>query len=276
MKTLNLVYPDKSEIKYKKQEFPDGQRNIVLENWYDTSIPGEVMIKSRLNNFMDLELISCSVASLRCIGIKVIHLYTPYFLGSRSDRRFGDGSNHYLKQVICPIINSLKFESVSCLDAHSSVLEACIDNYRHLSLSNFYDWTNKEIGSNIVIIQPDAGASKRTQGYCSQIRYTGDIIECSKSRDTDGKLTKVKVPISGVPVWDKDLVLVDDIFDFGTTFTNIAKEIGSKRNGKLILVVTHSIQKEGIELALKYFDTIYSTNSYADYDIKGFKQLNVF
>lgn len=32
MKTLNLVYPEKSDIKYQVQKFPDGQQNIVIQD----------------------------------------------------------------------------------------------------------------------------------------------------------------------------------------------------------------------------------------------------
>lgn len=139
MKTLNLTNLEASEIKYEVSRFPDGQNNLKI-----TDLPYEyidygnveinelpiVQIKSRLNNFKDLELIICATKSLRNLGVKEIHLYTPYFLGSRSDRKFEEGSNNYLKDVICPIINSLNFKSVTVLDPHSDVLEVCLNNFK--------------------------------------------------------------------------------------------------------------------------------------------------
>lgn len=140
MKTLNLVYPEKSDIRYKIQSYPDGQQNNVInkEDCYEskyghlcmTHEDCKVTIKSRLNNWKDLELIVCTVASLREIGVEEIHLYTPYVMGARSDRKFEEGGNNYLKDVICPIINSLNFKSVTCIDPHSDVLEACIKGFR--------------------------------------------------------------------------------------------------------------------------------------------------
>lgn len=136
MKTLNLVYPEKSDITFKKQSFPDGQQNIVLDELEFPFVNGvDIQIKSRLNNWMDLELISCAVACLRQEELKRevsvnIHLYTPYILGARSDRKFEDGGNNYLKDVICPVINSLGFKSVTCIDPHSDVLEACIRGFK--------------------------------------------------------------------------------------------------------------------------------------------------
>jgi len=139
MKTLNLTNKDASNIKYRKDKFPDGQQNLTLTKVGVLGVPiatlknGVVEIQSRLNNFLDLELIICATKSLRNLGVKEIHLCTPYFLGSRSDRQFEKGGNNYLKDVICPIINSLNFESVTVLDPHSFVLEGCLNNFKSQS-----------------------------------------------------------------------------------------------------------------------------------------------
>ena len=125
MKILNLTNNETSDIKFEVSKFPDGQQQVKIITKFnfhplDNQLP--IQIKSRLNNFKDLELIICATKSLRALGVKKIHLYTPYFLGSRSDRKFEEGSNNYLKDVICPIINSLQFESVTVIDPHSDVL----------------------------------------------------------------------------------------------------------------------------------------------------------
>jgi phosphoribosylpyrophosphate synthetase len=141
MITLNLINLEKSDIKYRISKFPDGQQQLQFEDTQIGLIKGytnpnfdyQIIIKSRLNNFKDLELICCAVASLRELNIEKIHLYTPYFLGSRSDRKFEEGSNNYLKSVICPIINSLDFKSVTVMDPHSDVLEACLNNFNKIN-----------------------------------------------------------------------------------------------------------------------------------------------
>lgn len=316
MKTLNLVNPENSDIKYKISQFPDGQQQVsILTNGYGDHLllnpSGEwlslkdlqVKIKARLNNFKDLELIICTVASLKELGIKNIELYVPYFLGSRSDRKFEEGSNNYLKTVICPIINSLGFTKVTVLDPHSDVLEACLDNFNKIDNTNLVKhvlynkicagpgFVDTEKLDNIIIISPDAGANKKIYKLAEEIGYGGEIITCSKSRDVDGKLTKTDVPKISEK---KDLIIIDDICDGGSTFINIAKEIKkTTSNGnyinnfnKLYLVVTHGIFSKGFEELNKYFDGIYCTNSYSDipdyYDNgmqkfkTNIKQVNVF
>lgn len=161
MKTLNLADLQKSDIKYKISKFPDGQQNIVIDknsfcfsakniqSWMPDGInlhlKPEIQIRSRLNNWLDLELIVCTVASLRELGIEEIHLYTPYIIGARSDRKFEEGGNNYLKDIICPIINSLNFKTVTCIDPHSDVLECCIKNFRCIDNSQLVKFALNQI-----------------------------------------------------------------------------------------------------------------------------------
>jgi len=154
MKILNLVDLDKSYIKYKINKFPDGQQNIVIDNKTCFELTGAaknwsgrpiVTIKSRLNNFQDLELIICAVASLKDLDVEEIHLYTPYIMGARSDRKFEEGGNNYLKDVICPIINSLNFKTVTCIDPHSHSLECCIKNFRSIDNSQLVKFALNQI-----------------------------------------------------------------------------------------------------------------------------------
>ncbi len=277
-KILNLVYPDKSEIRYKINKYPCGQRQVVITM---TSIPEDMQIEARLTNFQDLELIICATQSLRELGVKDIHLYTPYFLGSRSDRRFEIGDNHYLKTVICPIINSLNFASVAVLDPHSDVLEACLNNFKKQTNHEFVKQAlvqiNNKTQDNIIFLSPDAGASKKIEKVAEYVHFKGDIITCSKERDIHGKLTKTVIPPFNSK--DKDIIIIDDICDGGGTFINIAKELTPYISGKLYLVVTHGIFSKGFGELQQYFEAVYTTNSYKDFnpDTASFvKQLNIF
>lgn len=307
MKTLNLVDIDKSDIKYQIQKFPDGQQNVVIKSSVNYDIPiangiglldikkYSIQIKARLNNWSDLELIVCTVASLRILKVKEIHLYVPYILGARSDRKFEIGGNRYIKDVIAPVLNSLNFESVTCIDPHSYVLENCINNFESETNERLVRWSLGFINSkdNIVLVSPDAGASHKIYKLAEQIGYKGDIITSSKERDSDGKITKTVVHISSEKyvsdkLYNKDFIIIDDLIDGGTTFIEIAKVLKNTSffKGKIYLIVTHGIFSKGFEELSKYFDGIYCTNSYKDIgeteyhcleNIKtNVKQLNVF
>ena len=235
--------------------------------------------------------------------VKEIHLYAPYFLGSRSDRKFEDGGNNYLKDVICPIINSLKFDSVRVLDPHSDVLEACLNGFNKLSNEELIifatgDLYMKDINGSVgirkvydpafILISPDAGASKKIYKLAEQIGYKGDIITYSKERGVDGKLTKCVRPynkLCTIEEWGKDLIIIDDICDGGQTFINISKDLRELLDdhkqyvnksfgeyGKIYLIVTHGIFSKGFEELSKYFDGIYCTNSYRDITVEGYQR----
>ena len=311
MKILNLTNNETSDIKFEVSKFPDGQQQVKidLKSFHDISMfqssykNNEVKIKARLNNFKDLELIICATKSLRELGVKQIHLYTPYFLGSRSDRKFEEGSNNYLKDVICPIINSLELDSVTCLDPHSDVLEACLNNFKKVDnhalvkwALNTYQFDNKKKSGSyyedFVLISPDAGANKKIFKLAEQIGYRGDIITCTKSRDENGQLSHVVVPLEMDLHYGEDFIIIDDICDGGATFLNIAKAIKGYSKywpytPKIYLVVTHGIFSKGFKELNKYFDGIYCTNSYSDLnspemtllndnELYKVKQLNIF
>jgi len=289
MTILDLTNLADSQIKYKISKFPDGQQNIVLEDTYpfwggfnyanrelSESADMHILIKSRLNNWGHLELIACAVASLKEFGITDIHLYAPYIMGARSDRKFEVGGNNYLKDVICPAINALNFKSVTCIDPHSDCLEMGIKNFKKESNYNLVEFATNDLylkdidgtaglrsvyNSNFILISPDAGASKKIYKIANSIGYTDDIITCSKDRDTEGKLTKTVIPVSTIV--HKDYIIIDDICDGGNTFINIAKILKPRlhSSNRIFLIVTHGIFSKGFQELEKYFDGIYCTNS---------------
>lgn len=311
-KILNLVYSEASDIDYQVSHFPDGQQQVTIkglksktfdlgkDGYYYVLVPLKelditetIQIRARLNNFKDLELIICAKKSLLELGFRDIELYVPYFLGSRSDRKFEEGSNNYLKTVICPIINLMEFSKVITLDPHSDVLEACLNNFKKEDNYKLFEFFTKQKGlEDHVWVSPDNGASKKIQNLSEKCKYLGDIITCSKYRDGEGKLSKTRVPIMPHRFDNNtNFVLIDDICDGGATFINIAKEFKDKydnsdKNYKLYLVVTHGIFSKGFEELNKYFDGIYCTNSYSDIPENysngmqkfktNVKQLNVF
>lgn len=278
MKTLNLAYPDRSEIKFKISKFPDGQQTVdILEPLSEC----DVKLMARLTSFTDLELIICANAALKGLGTLQVHLYVPYFLGARSDRKFMDGGSNYLKDVICPIINAQKFRTVLVLDPHSDVLEACLDNFEKVNnhLVVKYALANISLKNSnidyIKLVSPDAGALKKVYSAAEHFGIE-HVIVASKHRDLKtGKITHTDVP----NIEQNDNVaylIVDDICDGGRTFTEIAKVIKSKRPDlSIYLAVTHGIFSAGFDELNKYFDMIYTTNSFKDSENSQLLQFNV-
>ena len=315
--TLNLVNPsDGLSFKHEISRFPDGQQSLrLIEDGYNTfdslkKNPEGITIKSRLNNFRDLEIIICATQAHKEVGVKQIRLYIPYCMGARSDRKFMEGGINYVKHVIAPIVNSQGYEKVTILDPHSDVLEACINNFEKIDnvklvhfafrdyfLNKFFETWSASNFDGVRLISPDAGALKKVFHVAESMNYRNEVIIASKHRNLEtGKIDYTSVPMS-VNDADKDIFIIDDICDGGRTFIEVAKAVDQVRNlsssvhpehhGKNYLIITHGIFSAGFEDLGEYFDGIYCTNSVKDIpeDSVGtsksmkpinLKQLNVF
>ena len=268
---LTLNDPEGSPIKFKISKFPDGQQTVDVTPWdvqrYSSNI---IQINSRLTSFKDLELIICANQALKNNGAEKLSLYVPYFLGARSDRQFQEGGVNYLKQVICPIINSQNFHSVHVLDPHSDVLEACLNNYHKEdnfklvkeALTNIDNRDGAQ--ERICLVSPDAGAYKKIFDVAKKFGIR-NIITATKVRDiVTGNIIRTEVP-DLEEMEGKMFVIIDDICDGGRTFVELAKVIkDNTHNAKIYLVVTHGIFSNWYEDLRPVIDQIFTTNSVKD------------
>lgn len=269
---LNLTDASNTHIKYQVSKFPDGQQSVTITDIseYTTNRKSNpiVQISSRMNSFKDVELIICANQALKEMGIENIELFVPYFIGGRSDRKFFDGSTNYLKNVICPIINSQGFKKVYVVDPHSDVLEACLTNF--VKINNFHivdDSLSYLIGEDeedkVMLISPDAGALKKVFDVAKEFGIE-KVITASKVRDMKtGNIIRTELPtmdLRGI----EHILIIDDICDGGRTFVELAKAIKEITQIPIYLVVTHGIFSAGFSELNKYFKGIYTTNSIAD------------
>lgn len=276
MKVLNLTDSEKSDIRYQVSKFPDGQQSVtILDSVVGTTLytlinqNQDIQIKSRLNDFRDLELIICTNAALKNLGLTNIHLYTPYFIGGRSDRKFETGGVNYLKDVISPIINSQEFKSVTILDPHSDVIEATINRFKKENNFKLVKWALTNIDNTnqarerVVLVSPDAGALKKVFDVAQEFDINKMVI-ASKHRDIKtGKITHTEVPNLDSYNEENKFVIIDDICDGGRTFIELSKAIKNIiPNAKIYLIVTHGVFSAGLKPFKGHFEKIYTTNSY--------------
>lgn len=281
MLKLNLVDKSISDINYTVHSFPDGQQSITIEQPYGKIAAEQIMIIARLNSFKHLEVIIAANQALIEIGCTDIHLKVPYFLGSRSDRKFEEGSINYLKKVITPIINSQGFKKVYVIDPHSDVLEALIDNYHKLDNQFLVKWALTRIDNKngaqdrTALISPDAGALKKIYDIAKAFSIE-KVITAAKVRDLkSGRIVKTELPNTD---WTgiEQAVIVDDICDGGRTFNELAKAIRETGfTGKIYLVVTHGIFSASFLELSRNFDKIFCTNSYSDIDVESHSDYTV-
>lgn len=282
MRTLNLAYPEKTDIRFKVSKFPDGQQTIDIETSRNFLQGEDIKLMARISTFRDLELIIAANQALRELAVSTVSLYVPYFMGARSDRKFQEGGVNYLKHVICPVINSQNFNTVIVLDPHSDVLEACLNPYDKVNnfavvKSSLEDIDNRNNAQDrIVLVSPDGGALKKIYDVAEYFKIP-NIITAMKHRDIrTGKITHTEVPDLSEYSEDHKFVIVDDICDGGRTFIELAKAIqNQKPDAKIYLIVTHGIFSAGLYELSKWFEKIYTTNSYSDFDVESHSDYTV-
>ncbi len=185
-----------------------------------------------------------------------VSAYIPYLPGARQDRRkMGEALS---SKVYADLINSCNFTRVTCVDPHSDVMPALINN---CVIHGIHSVINVPDGEFVGIIAPDAGAAKRA--YEVATIYHLPVYQALKKRDpVTGRLSNFTcepLPTSG------KLLVVDDICDGGGTFIGLAEATGLPKE-RLALWVTHGIFSGNAANLKKYYSAIYTTDSFP---IKG-------
>ncbi len=278
MNVINLADATQSTIEYTINKFPDGQQDVIINSELDHNT--DVLVASRMNSFQDLELIVCATKALRRMGVQHIHLYAPYILGARSDRKFVEGGTIYVTDVVAPIINSLKFKTVVMMDAHSAVTESVIENASPIPVEEVV--MRSEViqtlfeTREVAIVSPDAGALKKVYAIAEELEYEGDIIIANKHRDVaTGKISHTSVPITNKEI--KTYIIFDDICDGGRTFVEIAKVIKAEvEDAEIFLYITHGIFSATLEPLKDYFTGIICTNSISVIDDPIVEQIDIW
>lgn len=284
--------------------FPDGQQNVVITNAEVLKKEANtVNIMSRLNSFLDLELILCLRESIVLVDPTItISLTVPYLLGARSDRKFEEGGNNYLN-IIMEILDDCNFEFIEVLDVHNPQAEAFQNiNTPILNVTLSYPRIINSVQSilhkyctennkNLMIQAPDRGAEERASILWKDLTLPEDTALQLPPLKKERKSGDIK--ISGLPhIADPQktfVLIVDDICDGGGTFIKTAQAYKEQYPEiKLGLFVTHGIFSKGFSELQKFYEFVITTNSYQDFgesyfnsvkevNLKGFlHQINIF
>jgi ribose-phosphate pyrophosphokinase len=258
MQTLNLIHLDKSDISYKRIQFPDGQPHLKIDTNFSEKA---VKIITRLANPSDLFVLQLAKAVMEDCGVTHCDLDITYLMAARMDRVMTDGEPMALR-VVADTINALNFNQIRIFDPHSDVATALIRRSRAITNVDFIKKTVETLDNqDLVLIAPDAGALKKTYNVSQAIGGI-QVIECTKKRNlNDGSLSGFKV--FATDLTGKTCLITDDICDGGGTFAGIGAELKKLNAAKVILAVSHGIFSKGFEIA--NVDLVFTTDSYQDF-----------
>ena len=266
-----------TKVEYKCFKFPAGEIGFKILNLnkiketvmnYKNIIVDFVI---RIQSSDDILMLMMAVDSIRIFlgkGNNCIYtLRMPYVPYSRQDRVCERGESFSLK-VFCSLINSINFDQVYISMPHSSVSTALLDCVHFNSIPEIM--MNHAIGCFIkkhemsapVLVAPDAGCSKLVSNLNPGAL---EIIQAIKYRNPkDGSIMSSKIygDVDG-----KDCIVVDDLCDGGATFLSLAKSLRENGAKRLLLVVYHGIFSKGFDELLEYYEVIWTTNSYRDFEL---------
>ena len=143
-----------NRIKIEPKSFPDN--SLLLK------LPIEVKSENTMEWYYenDAELFTL-ICARRHLGDAKVSLYMPYIPHARMDR-VKAAEDVFTLKYFCEIINSLNFEKVLVLDAHSNVSLALLDRVKEIKPTAFIDGAISLIDSDsLIAFYPDEGAMKR-------------------------------------------------------------------------------------------------------------------
>lgn len=253
--------------------FSGGEVSVQIENLRHPIYPSVIDVHARI---MDSEMLMALVHLVDALrnkfGDVFMNLHLGYIPYARQDRICNQGENLAIKSF-ARIINSMNFNKVIVLDAHSDVSPALFDaDQVHIKspeivLSKFDNLMRTNTGQtkDIVLVSPDYGATKKVQKVS---KYYGGmpVVQGTKERDLQtGRLTGFDLygDVNG-----KNCLIVDDICDGGGTFLGLVKVLKERGANKVELYVSHGIFSKGVGILLDNgIDNIYTTDSFkTDYD----------
>lgn len=249
-------YPEGESFKHF--EFGSGENHVQIL----APASSHVEIMFRYSGDQSIIQLLLMTDALRRHGAKEIDLTIPYFPGARQDRVCNPGEPLSAK-VYADLINQQRYRKVCVFDPHSDVVLALLDNVHVIKNHQFIKDVVAEIGSDLILISPDAGSNKKIFELASQLGGL-EVVRADKLRDVRNGA------IIGTEVFCEDLsgktaVIVDDICAGGRTFIELAKKLKAKNCKKILLVVSHyegSAQES--KLIESGIDAVYTTNSLKD------------
>ena len=239
-----------------KSTFPDG--TLLMKYQYNEKVCyPNINVEWKYENDGELFALICLTKQLP--KAKEKHLIMKYLPHARQDR-VKKPEDVFTLKYFCEVINSLGYDKVRVLDAHSNVSLALLNNvepitvFRHINQAIYLCKDT----DNFALYFPDEGAMKRYSDGCA-LPYTFGI---KKRNWEDGKILGVQIADPEI-VSGKDILIVDDICSRGGTFYHSAKALKETGAANISLYITHCENTilEGEIFTSGLINKVYTTDS---------------
>lgn len=195
----------------------------------------------------------------------------PFMNYSRQDRK--DRSRVPISTRAVADVISPGLKRIITMDLHS----AQIENAYHIPLDNLHSFPNlvdylaknhqSEL-ENLVIVSPDVGGGSRAKALFKRINRLNNFNQKNsdksfaiifKTRDKPGSIEDMLL-IGDVK--DKNVLVVDDMYDTCSTNILASKLLREKGAKKLLTYATHGLFTKGTNEILKSYDLVMTSNTH--------------
>ena len=276
MKTIiNLINPERSQVKYELTVFPDGEPHIKLE---EIDRKKEYLIVCRITNPSELFVLAQVGYILKRQDV-IFDIEITYLMSMRMDRVISFNEAFTL-QIVADIINALGAEKVYIFEAHSDrVFKEIFNSSSFDPLKNTTEFSNFErefiLNADNAICFPDHGALDR---YSFMVSPQVQTLCMNKVRDLENKGIIKSMELESFIEGDIPVItIIDDLCDGGGTFCWASSILREKfPNAKIQIFVKHLVNPVGLKKLAETFDAVYITNSYKDWDVTEYPNVHVF
>lgn len=217
------------------QEFSDGEFEPVINE----SIRGSFVfvIQSTFapsENLMEL-LLLLDAAKRASAGYIIAVI--PYFGLARQDRkdkpRVAIGA-----KLVANLLSAAGAQRIMTMDLHAPQIQGFFDiPVDHLDAAAiFLKYVHNLDLDNVIFASPDVGSTKRARKYA--LHFNTEMVICDKYRKRANEVESMRVigEVAG-----KNVIMVDDIIDTGTTLTTAANLIMEKGAKSVRALITHPV-----------------------------------
>jgi ribose-phosphate pyrophosphokinase len=120
---------------------------------------------------------------------------------------------------------------------------------------------------NMAIVAPDVGGASRANSFLKRLAKAGgdfnkrdySLVLISKMRDKPGSVEEMLILGD---VKDKNILIVDDIYDSCGTSVKAGEKLREKGAKKLLTYATHGLFTKGTKCILENFDSVMTSNTH--------------
>ena len=238
--------------------FPDGESKITCGRIPKKSI---IIVVQSTYPPVDTNLLQAlSIISQAKKASSKIYAIIPYMGYARQDKQFLSGEAVTMS-IVAKMLQVAGAKKAFVVDIHS---KAALNHFKIPTVNisavpELAKYFKKMKLKNPLVVSPDIGGSLRAKKFAGLLNTDFIVLKKSRNRRTG----KVQIRSSKVDVYERDLILVDDIISTGSSIIKATQFLKKQKCKRVFVTCTHGLFVGDAESKIKKagVSQIISTNT---------------